>query len=197
MEKENSKILIALEGIDGVGKTTLGRKLENQLKAVFIPSPLPSYSQIRKFYESSEISYISRFYFYLGALWDVWLKIMNNSNSNIFIIDRYILSTKLYHNCLFRNNNLEEYLYLIDGSKYPKEADLNIILTADEITRINRLKNKTHAFDYEIEHKSDIQNQIQLEFLKRDGLKLDTSGNDIESISNQCYSVIDKMFKKI
>lgn len=94
---------IVIEGIDGSGKTTIGRKLANRLGAVFYQTPSGVWRKYRNIVEGKPP--IIRCIYYLFATIASSFEISAMLRYNSVVCDRYIYSTWAYHlgygcNCL-------------------------------------------------------------------------------------------------
>lgn len=197
MNKSSNKIIIAFEGVDGVGKTTLATKLAELNNYFYIKCPFEDAADVKNFYEVRFNQYpSSRFFYYLSSVWEVYSYIINNNSHQIFLVDRYILSTRIYHKVLFKKLNLiEEYQNLICSSPFPPEPFLNIVFTADRKTRLERIKNrrkKCLTTDIFIEDDQNLLDEVQNEYLMQNNIcVIDTTNKSIEEILAKC----DKQIK--
>jgi dTMP kinase len=90
-------MIIVLEGLEGVGKTTLSQATCPLLQAKYVKTPPPELNPVRSFIAglgSTEAS----FYFYLAGLFSIQEDIRQYKKADQHIIlDRYIHSTIAYH----------------------------------------------------------------------------------------------------
>ncbi len=90
-------MLLALEGADGCGKTTLCRVLAERLGATAYATPPKKYLQTREQIDS-DASADDHYKFYRDGIYDAHDEIVNLlQNNNKVVIDRYWLSTYTYH----------------------------------------------------------------------------------------------------
>lgn len=92
---------VVLEGIDGVGKTTVGKALAATLKkrgmpTIFLATP-PSPFDALAANVIEQCSIASRFFFFLSSLVHASNSIRQSLSSAAVICDRYIYSTIAYH----------------------------------------------------------------------------------------------------
>lgn len=92
--------LVVVEGVDSVGKTTLARRLETELRYSYLYTPQVPLNTIREMVEEmGDIN--TRFFYYLSAVVAVQpqLKEMLASGKRV-VVDRYIYSTIAMHSVL-------------------------------------------------------------------------------------------------
>lgn len=160
-------IHIAIEGMDGVGKSTVCKMLAKHLGYKFIEKSLHflfdgedkfhTYTRIRdKVNKSSDRLFTSWFY----GLGNIYLYTMFG-NENI-ITDRHFLSNYAWSG---NDDNIEVYDLLVKKLGFP---DLTVILYADEKTIFNRLKgrNKNDSDLYKIKE-SNTKYKKMFSFCKR------------------------------
>jgi thymidylate kinase len=128
--------IIAIEGIDGAGKTTVAGLLAKQLGMLYLKTPDKPYSQIRNYFDSKNTDPRIRFHFYIGCLWDAYLKAAAVAEFNGVILDRYILSTYAYHEALCGGDCDVKSIMEIAA---PPKADLKIMLKVDMSTAVSRV----------------------------------------------------------
>ena len=136
-------MLIAIEGMDGVGKTTIAKYISEKYDYKFIEKPLhffyndgaeTGYSDFMnvavKLYDVED-SYLRLWYFSLGNLYVS--RMLNKQN---VVVDRHLVSN-YYWNC----NAESEFVFktLLDACGVP---DLTILLHASVETRMQRLKKR-------------------------------------------------------
>jgi len=86
--------VIAIEGLDATGKTTVSRSVSDSLKAVLLKSPPACISQWRKIFDD-EPTIIRRAFYSLGN-YIVASEIAKESTKSPVIVDRYWQSTATY-----------------------------------------------------------------------------------------------------
>ncbi|MGD9900903.1 MAG: dTMP kinase [Calditrichaceae bacterium] len=98
----SGKLLLAIEGIDGSGKTTTARLLAEKLGFEYIKTPSEKYQKMRAFYEGPETNMFSRFLFYLGAVKDTVDEALKTTTRKGLVLDRYVHSLRIYHEIMLR-----------------------------------------------------------------------------------------------
>lgn len=128
--------LIAVEGLDGVGKTTLSRALAVALGATWTTTPGPELRGVRDAIERSFVGAPrARVHFYASTV----LALSERAEARLdsgrdHIVDRYWLSTWAYAQLLDRPPPFEVLEALV------RPADVTIYLDADDVVRRSRLE---------------------------------------------------------
>lgn len=104
---------IVLEGLDGTGKSTVGRIVTEDLRsegvpAKFIQTPAPPFREIAGEVISS-CSAETRFLFFLSSIVAVSDSVRREVARSAIVCDRYLLSTLAYHRALGANLILDEH----------------------------------------------------------------------------------------
>lgn len=126
---------ICIEGIDGVGKSTVSRKLAAALGGAYYKTPPPPYDFIRAEIDK-KASPCARFYFYLSAVFFASTEIDALRRVRPVVCDRYIYSTLAYHITMdecFRGHTLPPGLLMPDAT---------FLLVAGEAERLRRLMDR-------------------------------------------------------
>lgn len=91
-------MIIVLEGLEGVGKSTLAAKLSALLGSKTVKTPPPEFGAVRDVVAALDNPSVS-FYFYLSSVLAIQRDIFSFKGdvSRHVIVDRYILSTVAYH----------------------------------------------------------------------------------------------------
>ena len=178
--------ILAIEGADGVGKTSVAKVLAKQLNGVYIETPPAQYKGLRMFFEESERSYLARLFFYIGSLWEAWEEIETLSQLQTVVIDRWLLSLELYHElltgCALRS---------IIEIAAPPSADLNIILTASDEAIESRLNKKAkNSFDDGLHNNHSFQKDVRAKFRENGKYVFDTSQKSVNEIVKNIESLI-------
>lgn len=136
--------VIAIEGLDATGKTTLTQSVSESLKAVLLQSPPPCISQWRKIFDD-EPTIIRRAFYSLGN-YLVASEIAKESTNFPVIVDRYWHSTATYAIATEVSGGLQ-YLPPAHHPVYQwpgdlLKPDLVLLLTVNSEERVRRLQGR-------------------------------------------------------
>jgi len=138
-----SPLLIAVEGLDGCGKSTLTRALADAIGAVFLRTPQDLDSPTRT---SMEVhcarSVLARMLFYSATVAAAAIEIRAAlAAGHSVVVDRYWLSTVVYHRVMGSPCTLDE----VADALPP--ADFTIFLHAPLGVRAQRVRSRGQATD--------------------------------------------------
>jgi pyruvate kinase len=188
--KENRFPIIAIEGVDGSGKTCTSRALTRAMKGHYISTPPKDYRPLRPFFEKDERSVRARMLFYVGSLWETWEEVVQECRKQPVILDRYTLSTMIYHETLLKEDLSSIYNYV-----FPPSADINISLDISEKTALIRLKEKaTKSFDADLENDRVLQKNLAEKFKKYSQYVINTDLLTKDQVVQECIKIINDNF---
>lgn len=96
---DNPYKFIVIEGLDGVGKTTVARGLASRIDGVFIETPLADFRALRSQFNPGH-NLESRFLFYLAAVAHASDSIRHELTTRHVVCARYVASSVAYHRAL-------------------------------------------------------------------------------------------------
>ena len=187
---------IAIEGMDGVGKTTLAKKLAQEYNFKYIEKPLMDFFEIDNLDTKAIYGQIcDKLYQFNSEIPKAWFFGLGNvytflkyKDENI-IIDRHFASNYFWNgteetNCIFKT--------MIDLVGVP---DLTIVLYASIKTRNNRLKSRD-ALDRDIydPEKQVLGSDKMINFLENFHIPyvlINTEGKTKEEVFNESKLIID------
>jgi dTMP kinase len=186
------KQLVVVEGIDGVGKSTISRALAESLDAVCLSSVCnwaraiaPQFVSINS---PSKIN--TRLLFYLTSISSLLGDIRAALQHSDVILDRYFFSTLAYHRAL--GSTIQIDLSDLDFI----EPDTKILLTASECVRRKRIENRgaNGAFDFLVDSQH-YRNAILTEFASFRMHEIDTSNKTVEVVVHEILDVMGRSFR--
>jgi dTMP kinase len=172
----NGNKFIALEGIDGSGKTTVCQILSKKINAEVYKTPSWPFSDLRDVIDKN-VDIKSRFFFYLSSVIHASSEIARLLNHKHVVCDRYILSTLCYHRAS------ESFFKSFDGNQVDiLQPDFTFFLNADYEIRMKRIAIRENSDNSDILnsdlHDKQYQDKVELEFSKYNNL-LWINTNDI------------------
>jgi thymidylate kinase len=190
--------IIAIEGIDGSGKSTVANLIAVKIGGVCIHTPDEGYDAMKDYFKNCCESAVPRFYFYLSSIWDAYQKAVKITENKPVVLDRYSFSTLVYHKVLFKKCGIEINIDKIAESLFPPAADLNIYLKVNDEVAVNRLrKRQNRKFDTELECNRIFQSRVSELFTGYCPLIVDANTDDIDLISENCIKIIKKLIPEI
>lgn len=138
-----SPLLIAVEGLDGCGKSTLARALADAIGAVFLRTPQDLDAETRTAMEAHcARSVLARMLFYSATVAAAAVEVRAAlAAGRSVVVDRYWLSTVVYHRVMGSPIMLDE----VTDALPP--ADFTIFLQAPLEVRAQRVRSRGQATD--------------------------------------------------
>jgi len=185
----NGNKFIALEGIDGSGKTTVCQQLCKKNDAEMYKAPPFPFSDFRDLVDKC-VNTKSRFYFYLSSVIHASSEIVELLKHKNVVCDRYILSTLCYHRAA------DSFFKSFDEINIDiLQPDFTFYLDADYDVRMKRIAYRENVENVDAVnndlHDKKFQEKVELEFSRYKKL----IWINTNSISPE--DVADKILKKI
>lgn len=183
------KYFIVIEGLDGSGKSTICKKLSDELNwELYITPPYP-FNQIRIDIDRNANSE-TRYYFYLASVLHASKEIKQILRRRHVVCDRYIYSTVCYHFALNPNlayfdiSHLDilkpDYVFYLDTSY---EEGVRRIAKRDNM-KIEDIMNDKYG-------NRDFLSNVEKEFSKfEEIIKINTENHTIDELVTQIKEII-------
>ena len=178
----NIKKIILFEGVDGVGKTTIGKRLAKLTGGIYLYSPPKILGLIRK--QINSYSECTQYCYYLIAN-QMISDDLKGSSEKIIVLDRYYYSTLAFFGVKFgRHLFLPEFTNLI-------EPDSIIYLAASwdviEYRLIKRGENKKHE---KKEFLMKLDKEYQYLLKEKEVWHIDTSQTQVDEVAMKIFKEI-------
>lgn len=185
--------IIAIEGIDGSGKTTIAKILSEDLGMLYLKTPDWPFSSIRKYFDQKCTDARVRMHFYIGCLWDAYLKAIRASKYQGVIFDRYILSTTAYHSVLCCGRYDAKKIIELSS---PPPADLNIFLkTGINISQRRIIERGTENCDSEFEKDIRIQEKVSTVLEELSDVTICNENRAVTETAEECKLFINELIR--
>ncbi|WP_372365115.1 dTMP kinase [Candidatus Uabimicrobium sp. HlEnr_7] len=171
--------IIALEGIDGTGKTTIFEKLKSYFhgdsSVVFAKSPPPPFDQIiPDFWEKPKLE---RFLFFLTANMYFCSK---KSDGKIYVLDRFIFSTYVTH--IVSLSDKQVLKSLLDEINVPKPSKTYLIKSS--LTTIKeRLDERNNEIDNKLRSDRAYFRMLYDQYYSKQDVDL----GEVETLKNETW----------
>jgi len=189
----NPSRFIVLEGLDGVGKSTLANKLAEQLGAQLMSTPGDRFKAIRSpVMEAFGEDQLAKALFYAATVSSEGRKARSIVDQGRWVVmDRYWASTLAYAKARGVSANIDA----LESDLIP--ADITVLITLDENTRLKRLHQRgMTAEDLETinaEFKQAVMRELEL----RSDITVDVSTLDPAVAATKIASAINEYFSSM
>lgn len=180
-------IIVVIEGVDCVGKTTLAKSICNEPGWSYLYTPREPFSSIRKEIEGMK-DLNARFFYYISCVVGVQqhIKSILDDGKNI-VIDRYVYSTFVMHKTLGVDTEC------VDRNRMNiYHGDCKILLSASSDVRTQRMlqRNTGRTVDYSIEQRQDVLDMAQDEFRKMPLKEIKTDNLSMDEVYGRAIDII-------
>jgi thymidylate kinase len=170
-------LTIAIEGLDGTGKSTVARLLAHRIGAALYTTPPPEFTAIREVLDATECL-TARFFYYLSSVCYAAADALKVRDASHVVFDRYAFSTMACHRALGVNIDVE--LNTL-GIPNPDFTFLLTITSEEERLRRIRARGLTSKSDVLVEA-LELRTKMLKEF-RRFGLQeIDTTNVTAEQV---------------
>lgn len=184
-------MIIAIEGMDGVGKTTIAKNIESKFNFKYVKEPLKELFEIddkhiekisNKIFKNNNSKFIA-WYLSLGDIY----ALEQYKNSNI-VMDRHTLLNYYWNGNETSNKIFDTQIELFG------KPDLTIILYASPEVRMKRIANR-NPNDPDLQNQNMMKNGYDklLEFVKKyeyNYVMIDTDNLSIDEAIDKCNKII-------
>lgn len=167
--KRRRNLFIAIEGLSGVGKSTVVRILARKLRAKLYKTPSGAFAEARAAIDRSNPVPLSRFYFYLASIVQASEEIEKLLHKSDVVCDRYFLTTYCYHKALTSRT------FPLLQSARVANPDFTFLIICKEKTRHKRLKQRGFSFNDTQERRLRIDQRFLKEYRNFHPIEIDNN----------------------
>lgn len=184
---QHKNIFISIDGVDGVGKTTVAKILATDSSFQYHKSPDGPFAQLRKEIDAHATP-VERYCFYRVAIQNDSNQIAQLLETVSVVCDRYVASTIAYHVAL------DARISTIHNSGGLLEPDFAFLLGAHSDVRNRRiLKRKKIFSDRRLESNSELLDRIAGIFMSLGLIYIDTNHMTAEEVAMKIRSIIKQV----
>jgi thymidylate kinase len=188
--------LISVEGVDGVGKTSLAKKLAERISGAFFTTPFRDLPQIYSQIESTDDGQ-TRFLYFLMCNSFLSNKLNTVLEKRHVITDRYIYSTLAYHSVIWKSQNVEK---IVESLNLRMPDIIVYLYINDEETRWQRLQGRDITLcDLKFKGKIDQVDAYYKHLLREDDniniVAIENSDMKIDELIDKAVNSISKYIK--
>jgi len=167
------RVFIALEGLSGSGKTTVGRSLALRIGAEFYRTPPLLFGPIRDAVDERADT-AARFLFYLAGVVQASAEISRIlATESSVVCDRYLLTTLCYHRALGVAIDVPD--RVLQPLRMP---DYTFLIVCEEAKRISRLHRRGISYNDAQEQSLGVTERFLSEYRKYGLIEVDNSNDD-------------------
>ncbi|MCL7403033.1 MAG: dTMP kinase [Thaumarchaeota archaeon] len=193
----NEGFFIAIEGIDGSGKTTHSRRLvkwlsKHGLKSLYTREPTDSAigRMLKKMARQKNVdSRIEALLFAADRLEHLNKVILPYVKKKYVVVsDRYVYSSLAYQTVAIGDPE-----WVVEINKFAHKPDLTILLDVKPEIGLSRIKKRKTRFE-----KEDFLQKVRQEYLRlaeKDGLKIIDASKNIEEVFYEIISIVQECLK--
>lgn len=179
-------VFISLDGVDGVGKTTVAKLLATDGSFQYHKSPAGPFAQLRKEVDAHATS-LERYCFYRLATQFDSTQISQLLKINSVVCDRYIASTAAYHIAM------DARIRVIHNDEGLLKPHFAFLLGARSEVRDKRLLERAKvSSDIKIERNSAFLDRVAELFMSFDLIYIDTSDITAEEVAKTIKRIVAK-----
>lgn len=181
---KNTNVFITIDGVDGVGKTTVAQLLASDGSFHYYKSPAGPFAQLRKEVDDRATP-LERYCFYRTATQYDSTKIVQLLETTAVVCDRYIASTAAYHIAMDARIRV---IHSNDGLLQP---DFAFLLGARSEIRDKRILERAKMLsDAKLEGNSALLDRVAEIFKSLGLIYIDTSDVTAEEVAAEIKRVV-------
>ena len=181
---KNANVFVTIDGVDGVGKTTVAQLLASEGALHYYKSPSGAFAQLRKEVDNHAIP-IERYCFYRTATQYDSVQIGQLLKTTSVVCDRYIASTVAYHIAMDARIRV---VHSDDGLLKP---DFAFLLGARSEIRDKRILERAKVLsDAKLEGDSALLDRVAQIFMSFGLIHIDTSDITAEEVAAEIKHMI-------
>jgi len=187
MKKINNRV-IALEGFDGSGKSTIAKWIAENYGYEFQKSPSENFANVRDVFDKPETGMRERLAFYMGDCLRMSM-LMRQMPNKKYVLDRYFYSTIAYHEA--KKKGCTNGLKMV--CRTFKKPDLVILVKSDFETIKRRIINRNeNAANDQLFLTEELVNQIysNYEDIIDTRLLVVNNNSDLDNVYKQIENIL-------
>jgi dTMP kinase len=175
-------MFITIEGMDGVGKTSVAKKLALRLDAIYMATPPNDLDQVRSIFTNSS-DRLAQYHFFISSVLIASERIDSLLETESVICDRYYYTTLTAYKESIESMYPDLWENIHRFTKHFVEPDHAFLLTADTATRQKRMALRSQLTRDDVESLDSEIAEKQIEAYERFGMtSIETSDCSIKEV---------------
>jgi thymidylate kinase len=174
-------MFIVLEGLSGVGKTTVGAFLAAHLGGTFVSTPPSTWAPMRATVDETD-DWDARYLWYLAGVVRTGHEVLCRLMAEHVVCDRYILSTLCHHRVM--GVDVLDYEDCITRFRLPR-PDVTVLLVCDHDVRHRRIALRGATANDRREAAGHIEERGLAEYMKHITCSIDCTALTVEQVASR------------
>ena len=179
---------VVVEGVDGVGKTSIAQRLARRLGFNYFKTPSKTFEEVRSFFDHRERPPLARFSLYLASLIEDTRQMRIMLRKAGVVCDRYTMSLQFYHEELSGSSLCG----VVEGLDWLCPA-ATVILHATKETIASRIGARISTTDSWLETNAQLMDNINRRYLLCDALHVNTDDLKPGEAASICFERLLEM----